>query len=126
MSGLLGRPRWIDALPTVDALQAFSSRDTLSLQSTPGGAGEQPALQDILSSAEDGYAQAETRVFLAELMTGLPRRTREMLRLRFEEDLTQQEIGDLFGLSQMQISRIIRQALSRLREIAGQHEQMLG
>jgi RNA polymerase sigma-B factor len=109
----------------LDALQAHSGRDTLSSQTTRGGTREQPALQDTLGSADDGYSQAQTRVFLADLMTGLPRRTREMLRLRFEEDLTQQEIGDLFGLSQMQISRIIRQAISRLREIAHQHEQML-
>ena len=65
------------------------------------------------------------RVFLTELMTGLPQRTREILRLRFEEDLTQREIGERFGVSQMQISRVIRQAISRLREIADQHEQML-
>jgi hypothetical protein len=48
----------------------------------------------------------------------LPQRTREILRLRFEEDLTRQEIGERFGVSQMQISRVIRQTLSRLRGIA--------
>jgi RNA polymerase sigma-B factor len=109
----------------LDALHAHSGRDMLSLQSTRGGAGEQPALQDILGRADDGYSQAETHLFLAALMTGLPQRTREILRLRFEEDLTQREIGDLLGVSQMQISRVIRQAISRLREIADQHEQML-
>ena len=109
----------------LDALQAFSSRNTLSLLSTRGGTAEQPALQDTLGGPDDDYTQAETRLFLADLMAGLPRRSREMLRMRFEEDLTQQEIGDLFALSQMQISRIIRQAISQLREIADHHEQML-
>ena len=107
------------------ALQARIGRDALSLQTTPGGAGERPALQDILGAPDGGYTHAEMRVFLTELMTGLPQRTREILRLRFEEDLTQREIGERFGVSQMQISRVIRQAISRLREIADQHEQML-
>jgi RNA polymerase sigma-B factor len=109
----------------LDALQAHSGRDTLSLQTTRGGAGEQTVLQDILGTPDDGYTQADMRVFLAEVMTALPQGTREILRLRFEEDLTQREIGDLFGVSQMQISRVIHQAISRLRAIADQHEQMV-
>ncbi len=109
----------------LEALQARSGRDSMSLQAPRGGDDEQSALQDTLGSAEDGYTQAETRVFLAELMTGLPKRTRMILRLRFEEDLTQREIGDLFGVSQMQISRVIRQAISRLRQVADQHEHRL-
>jgi RNA polymerase sigma-B factor len=65
------------------------------------------------------------RAFLDDLMTGLPRRTREILRLRFEQDLTQHQIGERLGVSQMQISRVIRQAVGRLREVADQHEEML-
>jgi RNA polymerase sigma-B factor len=45
----------------------------------------------------------------------LSARDREVLRLRFEEDLTQTEISSRIGVSQMQISRIIRQSLVRLR-----------
>ena len=45
-------------------------------------------------------------------------RQREVLRLRFAEDLTQAEIGERIGVSQMQVSRIIRQALGRLRSYA--------
>jgi RNA polymerase sigma-B factor len=41
-----------------------------------------------------------------------------MLRLRFEDDMTQAEIGALFGLSQMQVSRILREAIARLRCVA--------
>ncbi len=109
----------------LDALQARSGRDTLSLQAPQGGDDEQSELQDILGTPDSGYAKAETRVLLTELMIGLPKRTREILRLRFEEDLTQREIGDLFGVSQMQISRVIRQAISRLRQVADQHERRL-
>ena len=47
-----------------------------------------------------------------------------MLRLRFEQDLTQAEIGALIGVSQMQISRIIRQAIDQVRHVAELHERM--
>jgi RNA polymerase sigma-B factor len=51
-------------------------------------------------------------------MRSITPREREVLRLRFEEDLTQAEIGEQIGVSQMQVSRIIRQALGRLRSYA--------
>ena len=108
----------------LQALQARSGRHALSLQATIGGAADQTVLQDILGADDSGYAQAEMRVLFDDLMTDLPRRSREILRLRFQVDLTQLEIADLFGVSQMQISRIIRQAVSHLRQIADQHEQM--
>jgi RNA polymerase sigma-B factor len=109
----------------LEALHARGGRDALSLQASIGGAGEQAELQDVLGADDSGYAQAETRAFLDHLMTGLPQRTREILRLRFEGDLTQQEIGELLGVSQMQISRIIRQAISQLRNVADQRERMV-
>jgi RNA polymerase sigma-B factor len=108
----------------LEALQICSGRNALSLQAAIGDADEQTALQDILGTHDDGYAQAEMHAFLDDLMTGLPRRSREILRLRFEEDLTQHEIGELFGVSQMQISRVVRQAISQLRHIADHHERV--
>ena len=53
-----------------------------------------------------------------EPLRELTPREREVLRLRFEEDLTQAEIGERIGVSQMHVSRIIRQAITRLREVA--------
>ena len=51
-------------------------------------------------------------------MRVLTDREREVLRLRFEEDLTQSEIGTRVGVSQMHVSRLIRQSIARLREVA--------
>ena len=48
-------------------------------------------------------------------MQSVTPREREVLRLRFEEDLTQAEIGERIGVSQMQVSRLIRQSVARLR-----------
>jgi RNA polymerase sigma-B factor len=49
-----------------------------------------------------------------------------VLRLRFGEDLTQAEIGERIGVSQMQVSRLIRQALARLRVGLDQQDRERG
>jgi RNA polymerase sigma-B factor len=51
-------------------------------------------------------------------MRSLTPREREVVRLRFEEDLTQAAIGERIGVSQMQVSRVLRQAIARLRTLA--------
>jgi RNA polymerase sigma-B factor len=110
-----------------DVLEALQARDAyrgLSLQAPAGGQDTQTALQDTLGASDDGYAQAETRILLDGLLAALPARSREVLRLRFEHDLTQAEIGAVIGVSQMQISRIIRHAIDQVRHVAELHERM--
>ena len=108
----------------LEALQARGAYRGLSLQAPTSSHEQQTLLQDTLGVSDDGYARAETRDALDRLMAGLPRRSREVLHLRFDEDLTQSDIGALFGVSQMQISRIIRQAIDQLRHVADQQEHL--
>jgi RNA polymerase sigma-B factor len=108
----------------LEALQARSAHRGLSLQAPIGGQEIQTVLQDTLGGSDDGYVRAEARVLLDGLLAVLPERSREVLRLRFEQDLTQAEIGALVGVSQMQISRIIRQAIDQIRDVA-EHEERL-
>jgi RNA polymerase sigma-B factor len=61
---------------------------------------------------------AEHRVVYQQLARSLDERERRVLELRFSEDLTQEEIGRRVGVSQMQISRILRQALAKLEDEA--------
>ena len=69
--------------------------------------------------AEDpGFGAAEDSATISRLMRVLSDREREVLRLRFEEDLTQSEIGARVGVSQMHVSRLIRQAVTKLRQEA--------
>jgi RNA polymerase sigma-B factor len=67
---------------------------------------------------DPGFRIAEASATIDRLMRVLSDREREVLRLRFEEDLTQSEIGDRVGVSQMHVSRLIRQSIARLREAA--------
>jgi RNA polymerase sigma-B factor len=73
---------------------------------------------DTLGGDEPGYRRAEDSATLGRIMSAVGDREREILRLRFAEDLTQSEIGDRVGLSQMHVSRLLRQAVARLREAA--------
>jgi RNA polymerase sigma-B factor len=69
---------------------------------------------------DTGFSEAEDAATVQHLMRVLSEREREVLRLRFSEDLTQAEIGERVGVSQMHVSRIIRQAIGRLREAAAE------
>ena len=72
------------------------------------------SLQDVLGQEDAGLAEAEGAVSVSLLTQGLGDRDRELLRLRFEEDLTQSDIADRFGLSQMHVSRLLRDALAKV------------
>ncbi|HEU4974608.1 MAG TPA: SigB/SigF/SigG family RNA polymerase sigma factor [Baekduia sp.] len=100
----------------LEALEAAAAYNATSFE-TPRGPGGEPGdtLADTVGGPEDGYERAEERATIDQLMRSITPREREVLRLRFEEDLTQAEIGEHIGVSQMQVSRLIRQAVARLR-----------
>ncbi len=105
----------------LEALEAAGAYRATSFDA-PRGAGDEAGdtLGDATGTDEEGFDLAEDRATLDRLLDTVTAREREVLRLRFEEDLTQAEIGERIGVSQMQISRIIRQSLSRLRAVARQ------
>jgi len=72
------------------------------------------ALKHRIGIDEHGYERAEARATLDVLFRRLDDREREILHLRFEEDLSQEAIAARVGYSQMHISRLIRGALKRL------------
>ncbi|MEA2291200.1 MAG: polymerase sigma-B factor [Solirubrobacteraceae bacterium] len=99
-----------------EALQATRGRRADSLDVPP--ADDESRVQtagDAFGHEDSGYALAEARLTIERLSSRLDPRAREVLRLRFEEDLTQPEIGERVGCSQMQVSRIIRTSLETLR-----------
>jgi RNA polymerase sigma-B factor len=102
----------------LEALQALRGRDAVSLQAPAGDDAGPLEVQDTLGELDDQFAHAEARVLIDSLGAGLHPRSREVLRLRFEQDLTQREIGERLGVSQMHISRLIREALTHMRGAA--------
>jgi RNA polymerase sigma-B factor len=103
----------------LEALEAAGAYRATSFDA-PRGSDDDPGetLGDAYGSEEQGFDLAEDRATLDRLLNAVTPREREVLRLRFEEDLTQAEIGERIGVSQMQVSRLIRQSISRLRAAA--------
>jgi RNA polymerase sigma-B factor len=81
----------------------------------PVGDQEAGSLLELIGSHEPGYERAEDAVDMELRLASLPQREREVLSLRFEQDLTQREIGEQLAISQMHVSRLIRQAIATLQ-----------
>jgi RNA polymerase sigma-B factor len=96
----------------LDAMQVSAGRRPSSLDLPADGQGDERSLADRLGSADTGFARVDERLSIA---SGLPHFARDVVRLRFVEDLTQTEIAARTGISQMQVSRILRQSLDQLR-----------
>jgi RNA polymerase sigma-B factor len=107
----------------LEAREALAARhaSSLSQDADPdGGAGE---IDRRHGTIDEGYGQVEHRATLDALTSrALTRRERQVIRLRFEHDLTQSEIGTIIGLSQMHVSRVLRCAIDKLRRAAGDGE----
>lgn len=71
---------------------------------------------ELIGESDGEYERVENFQSLSPLLAALPPRDRLILALRFVEGLTQQEIGDRIGVSQMQVSRLLTAVLLRLRE----------
>jgi RNA polymerase sigma-B factor len=102
-----------EVLEALEAAGAYRATSFDAPRSHDEDAGD--SLADAVGDEEAGFDLAEDRATLERLMVAITPREREVLRLRFAEDLTQAEIGTRIGVSQMQVSRLIRQALARLR-----------
>ncbi len=78
--------------------------------------GSTMVVSDRLGDADAEFERCETRAALAPLLAELAPRDRTVLRLRFVEGLTQREVGEQIGVTQMQVSRILTRILTQLRE----------
>jgi RNA polymerase sigma-B factor len=115
----------VDEEDVVEALQAGHAQFASSLDAPARGDDDAPAtVGELIGVDEAGFGGAEQRADLRALAQILAPRERMVLRLRFERDMTQQEIGDIVGISQMQVSRILRASLTRLREHAEARQRL--
>lgn len=126
LSRSLGRPprvpelaqyleREIDEI--VAGLELINVQYAASLDGPVAQAGPTPTvLADTLGAEDDGYALVDAAATLRAEIPRLPYHERRALTLRFTEDLTQAEIAQRLGCSQMQISRLIRRGGNTLRQ----------
>lgn len=101
----------------LDALEASAGHHATSLDE-PSDQADGPdggTLLDTCSHLDEGYERVEATLALRGALRRLPPATRQIIALRFAGDLTQAEIGKRVGVSQMQVSRVLREALAQIR-----------
>ena len=104
----------------LEARVAAGAQHGLSFSRPAGGAdeGDDHTLGDTLGAEDQALSSVEDAATIDGLLSHLDDRERTILRLRFHDDLTQSEIGQQLGISQMQVSRLLRQSLARLHVFA--------
>jgi RNA polymerase sigma-B factor len=102
----------------LDALETSRAHHASSLDAPyDDGEGESGAVVDSFGGDDPGLRLVEERLTLGTAAQRLSPREREVLLLRFVQDMTQTQIAERIGVSQMQVSRILRRAVARLAEL---------
>lgn len=78
------------------------------------------SILELISSNEDDYRKMDVHMLLETALPVLPEREQQILKYIFFENLSQQEVGELLGISQMHVSRLQRRSLRKLREVLQQ------
>jgi RNA polymerase sigma-B factor len=108
----------LDTEAVLEALEAITARNASSLdaplEADPGE--EAATAHDVIGREDEGYALVDASSSLAGAVSRLRRTDREVLELRISRGMTQSEIAKHIGVSQMQVSRILRRATDQLRE----------
>jgi RNA polymerase sigma-B factor len=99
----------------LEAMEAGSAYAPVSLSAGPTSEGELDPLETIGSEDEE-FERTDDRASLEPALAALPEREQEILRMRFEDGLTQTQIAEQVGISQMHVSRLIRRSLERMRK----------
>jgi RNA polymerase sigma-B factor len=98
-----------EVLEAMEAAQAYRSASIDSSPTGPDGGEVHLGVDDL------GLFQAENRLLVEELLAHLGPREQLLLRLRFYEEMTQQQIAERLGVSQMHVSRLLARCLEDLR-----------
>ncbi|MFF7281288.1 SigB/SigF/SigG family RNA polymerase sigma factor [Streptomyces griseorubiginosus] len=101
----------------IEARIAANGYNSASLDATISGSQDgESVLQDFIGADDTALELVEDFHALAPLIAGLKERERQIIHMRFVEELTQAEIGERLGISQMHVSRLLSRTLGRLRQ----------
>jgi RNA polymerase sigma-B factor len=126
LSGRLGRPPTVAELAeeldiseddVLEAQEAGAAYRATSLDARRPGDEDGAPLAERLPGGDAASQPVELRMLVGQLLQTLPAREAEILRLRFYDELTQSEIAERLGISQMHVSRLIRRCLLELRQV---------
>lgn len=106
----------IDPTDVLEVLEANHNRRPLSLDRPVGGEEDESPASEWIGDEDAGYELIEDKLALEGVLPHLDERERVVLHLRFVEDMTQSQIAEQIGHSQMHVSRILRRTLEKIRE----------
>src|SRR5260370_176647 len=105
----------LDEEEVIEGLDACAAYSTSSLDAAQFGDEEMATLGDLLGADDSDLDLVEYRHDLEPALSQLPAREREVVLLRFYGNMTQVQIGELVGISQMHVSRLLTRSLRQLR-----------
>ncbi|HZW72827.1 MAG TPA: SigB/SigF/SigG family RNA polymerase sigma factor [Caldimonas sp.] len=122
----LAKAAGVEEEEVLEALESGRAYTSLSL-SIGGGGGDDDDLDPLesLGTEEHQYEVSEDRAVLAPGFKALDERERTILQLRFFDGLTQSQIAQQVGISQMHVSRLIRRSLEKIRETIAADEESI-
>lgn len=127
LSARLGRSPSVDEvaahleIPRDDVIVGLAAGEARRVGSLDPKAADDRVASDRLGTTsviERGYADVDNEVVVEEMLATLPERERRIVELRFRDELSQSEIAELVGVSQMHVSRLLRRIFEQLREQA--------
>jgi RNA polymerase sigma-B factor len=110
---------------TLEAIEAYHARHTTPLEHGSDDDDAAPLPVQTLGAEDDRLEQAEYLTMVAKGVETLSESDRLVLYLRFGRDMTQSEIARRIGTSQMQVSRLLRAAIERIRRASGEGDEPL-
>jgi RNA polymerase sigma-B factor len=105
----------LDVETVREGLLAADAYRASSLDAPIGGGDDAQTVADQLADDTSEYSKSEDRLMLKAALAELPPREREIVKMRFLDELTQSQIAEKIGVSQMQVSRLLSKTLERLR-----------
>jgi RNA polymerase sigma-B factor len=114
----------LDPTDVLEVLEANHNRRPLSLDRPVGGEEDESPASEWVGDVDAGFELIEDKLALEGVLPQLDERERLVLHLRFVEDMTQSQIAEKIGHSQMHVSRILRRTLERIRaQVAEQRRE---
>jgi RNA polymerase sigma-B factor len=110
----LAKAAGVETEEAIEAIEAGQAYSALSF-SVPVGDDLDTELGDVLPDTGDAFGDADDREFLAKGLESLDERERNVIQLRFFDGLSQTQIAQEIGVSQMHVSRLIRRSLEKMR-----------
>jgi RNA polymerase sigma-B factor len=111
----------LDTEEVLEALQAIQSYQAVSLEAPRGNdSTESPSYAESIGEEDERYELVELDAMVSSALREISPRERLILHLRFVDDLTQTQIAEQVGISQMQVSRLLRRSIEQLRALTSE------